>query len=339
MTSSGSLLPPRRRGKDIPRLPLSAFTPPNTGTSDTFPIPPTPSLITPSAIADSHLHITRDPQGTYNGDISHLKSTHKRAVVLSARGHSANAIVTSLQSLQSGVVDAPVLAVLIPFVLNTTEIPEYLSATVSPALTTIYDGAIPVVADAEGDTKDQTQVETSVKSLRWALEHGRVVDLDIEGGIIAIDASVYDSLVNLLSKAFKSDTNTKRPPIVLTNVLPPPLVSLTPVVTMMNQPAYTTYRQRISSLSLFENAYVKLLPPQWVSAALEKETQERELKNILKLFRIIFGSSPAFAGGSPALAEKWYKLVLESFRELAVSQDEMDNIFVENAQRVYGSTQ
>ncbi|KAF8444735.1 hypothetical protein L210DRAFT_848389 [Boletus edulis BED1] len=331
----GSLPPPRRRGKDIPRLPLSAFTPPNTGTSDTFPIPPTPSLITPSGIADSHLHITRDPQGTYNGDISHLKSTHKRAVVLSARGHSAHAIVTSLQSLQSGVVDAPVLAVLIPFVLNTTEIPEYLSATVSPALTTIYDGAIPV---------------TSVKSLRWALEHGRVIDLDIENGIIAIDASIYDSLVNLLSKAIKSDTNTKRPPIVLTNALPPPLVSLTPVVTMMNHPTYVTYRQRISSLSLFENAYVKLLPPQWVSAALEKETQERELRNILKLFivpvleafgfeRIIFGSSPAFADGSPALAEKWYKLVLESFRELAVSQDEIDNIFVENAQRVYGSAQ
>lgn len=53
--------------------------------------------------------------------------------------------------------------------------------------------------------------------------------------------------------------------------------------------------------------------------------------------RIIFGSSPASPGGSPALAENWYKLVLDSFRELAVSQDEMDKIFVDNAERVYGS--
>lgn len=53
--------------------------------------------------------------------------------------------------------------------------------------------------------------------------------------------------------------------------------------------------------------------------------------------RIIFGSSPASAGGSPVLAENWCKLVLDSFRELAVSQDEMDNIFIDNAERVYGS--
>lgn len=55
--------------------------------------------------------------------------------------------------------------------------------------------------------------------------------------------------------------------------------------------------------------------------------------------RIIFGSSPAFVSGSPALAESWYKLILESFRELAVSQHEMDRIFIKNAEHVYGSTQ
>lgn len=109
----------------------------------------------------------------------------------------------------------PVLSVLIPFALDTTEIPPYLSATVSPALTTIYDGATPVVAGAEEDGKDQAQLESPVKNLRWALQHGRVVDLDIKGGIVAIDPSAYDSLVNLLSKATKSDANTKPTPIVL----------------------------------------------------------------------------------------------------------------------------
>ncbi|KAH0827959.1 hypothetical protein J3R83DRAFT_3597 [Lanmaoa asiatica] len=287
----------RRKGKEIPRLPLSAFSPPNTGTSDTFPLPPTPSLIVPSGVVDSHLEVSLNAAGGYEADIGHLKPAHKRAVVLSSRGHSAEAIVNSLQSLQSDVVDARVLSVLIPFTLESAEIPKYLSETdpFLPALTTIYDGATPV---------------TPVKNLRWALQHGRAVDLDIEGGIIAADPSFYDNFVNLLTKAIRSDINTKRTPIVLTNVLPPPLDSITPVVAMVNHPTYTAHRQRVSLISLFENVYVKLLPPTWVSTkstATLEEKQERELKNIIKLFileafgfeRIIFGSSPAFASGSP----------------------------------------
>lgn len=56
---------------------------------------------------------------------------------------------------------------------------------------------------------------------------------------------------------------------------------------MMNHPTYTTYRQRVSSLCLFENVYVKLLPPTWVSTESTVGSggkQEKELKNILKLF-------------------------------------------------------
>lgn len=57
----------------------------------------------------------------------------------------------------------------------------------------------------------------------------------------------------------------------------------------MNHPTYTTYRQRVYSLSLFENVYMKLLPPTWVSSELTAglglgEEQETDLKNILKLF-------------------------------------------------------
>ncbi|KAF8557588.1 hypothetical protein OG21DRAFT_1406834 [Imleria badia] len=316
-----------RKGKEIPRLPLSAFSPPNTGTSDTFPLPPTPSVVSPRGVVDAHLHTALDPP---TADISHLAHVHNRAVVLSPTGQSADAIVASLPS-------APVIGVLIPVALDTTETLASVSAMTSPALTTTYDGATP----------------RPVKNLRWALQHARVVDLNIQGGIIAIDTSAYDSLVNLLAKAIKSATDTKRTPIVLTNVLLPPLDAITPVVTMMNHPSYNTYRQRVSSLSLFENAYVKLLPPTWVATESPPGSggeQDKELKGILKLFidpvleafgfeRIIFGSSPASTSGSPALAENWYKLVLESFRELAVSQDELDKIFIDNAERVYGPAQ
>ncbi|KAG9316710.1 hypothetical protein JVU11DRAFT_2770 [Chiua virens] len=291
----------------------------------------------PSGIVDSHLQFTLQ-SGTCDADINHLESARRRAVVLSSRGHSPQAIVSSLISLQADLTDARVLSVLIPFSLSSTDYPTYIHATDTPlpALTTVYDGAITVAAEAEEDAKDQAQVETPAKNLRWALEHSRVVDIEIERGIIATDASFYDSFVNLLTKAIKSDANTKRTPIVLSNLLPPPLESVLPVVTMMNHPSYTTFRQRVSLLSLFENVHVKLLPPAWAlpesTARSEGKLEEMELKNIIKLFivpvleafgfeRIIYGSSPAFASGSPELAENWYKSVLESFRELAVSQD------------------
>lgn len=89
-----TIMTPRRRGKDIPRLPLSAFSP----TSDTFPLPPTPSIVTPAGIVDAHLHLARDAHGALHAHTAHLIPARKRAVVLSSGGHSAEAIVASQQS-------------------------------------------------------------------------------------------------------------------------------------------------------------------------------------------------------------------------------------------------
>ena len=45
----------RRKGgpKAIPRLPLSAFTPPNSGTGEKFPLPPSPGTVHPDAVLDA----------------------------------------------------------------------------------------------------------------------------------------------------------------------------------------------------------------------------------------------------------------------------------------------
>lgn len=65
--SSTTALPPvppspgvaaRRKGPKghvLPTLPLSAFTPPNTGTSDQFPLPPSPSAINPEKVIDANV--------------------------------------------------------------------------------------------------------------------------------------------------------------------------------------------------------------------------------------------------------------------------------------------
>jgi hypothetical protein len=46
----------RRKGsKALPSLPASAFSPPNTGTSEGFPLPPSPGTTHPEAPIDAHV--------------------------------------------------------------------------------------------------------------------------------------------------------------------------------------------------------------------------------------------------------------------------------------------
>lgn len=67
----------RRKGpKTLPKLPLSAFTPPNSGTSEKFPLPPSPSTIHPDAVVDASVVIA-------DGDLSQWKK--EAGEVLSGR--------------------------------------------------------------------------------------------------------------------------------------------------------------------------------------------------------------------------------------------------------------
>jgi hypothetical protein len=49
----------RRKGpKALPRLPLSAFSPPNSGTSERFPLPPSPSAVHPDSVVDGNVTLS-----------------------------------------------------------------------------------------------------------------------------------------------------------------------------------------------------------------------------------------------------------------------------------------
>ena len=55
----------RRKGlkKTLPSLPLSAFSPPNSGTGEIFPLPPSPSTVHPAVVVDAHV-IVADADGS-----------------------------------------------------------------------------------------------------------------------------------------------------------------------------------------------------------------------------------------------------------------------------------
>lgn len=47
----------RRKGIK-PSLPLSAFSPPNSGTGERFPLPPSPSTVHPAVVVDAHVVVS-----------------------------------------------------------------------------------------------------------------------------------------------------------------------------------------------------------------------------------------------------------------------------------------
>ena len=54
----------RRKGpKDLPKLPSSLFTPPNTSVGDSFNLPPSPGLLHPAKIIDAQI-VTKDVKCT-----------------------------------------------------------------------------------------------------------------------------------------------------------------------------------------------------------------------------------------------------------------------------------
>ncbi|KAG6879670.1 hypothetical protein C0992_013206 [Termitomyces sp. T32_za158] len=271
-----------------PRLPLSAFSPPNSASGDTFQLPPSPTTTHPKAIIDANVIIA--------GAVDFSTWKHEAGSILGAR---ADGLVLSLPNAD---------------LKNTVDqledkdqtFPSYLSK-VPTSLSTVFNQSTP-----EG-----------IASLRWALERGRPVDVDIQA---PISDSVLESFEDIISKAITG--LEKVPPIVL-----------------------------FAALSLFPEVYVKFLPPSWDAptpptpslevAEYTDSQQKKEWKRRIKMYlgpvmeafgyqRIIFGSSPCPTSSGSSVASDWYELARESLAELGVEQDFVDAVFYGNAKKVYG---
>ncbi|KAH9485058.1 hypothetical protein JR316_0001964 [Psilocybe cubensis] len=328
---------PRKFPKDLPKLPLSVFTPPNTGTAESFPVPPSPNSLVPTSVIDANVVSTDVNYTQWQKEAGKDLVDKLRGIVLALPG-------AELQSaLKSSSDNSKVISYIIPFNLEQPDpAVESLvsSAAVSTTLSTVYTG------DAPG----------AVDGLRWALQRGRPVDIDIQA---TLSDSLLEGFEDLIAKA-SVDLETV-PPIVLSNILPPPHNLDLPIVKLMNHPTYLAFQSQVAALSLIPQVYVKFLPPAWdaptpqtpfpgspIEAA---DTQQiKEWKRRIKMYlapvmeafgyqRIIFGSSPSSSSKSPSSVADWYEIARESLAELGIEQDFVDAVFAGNAEKVYGKKQ
>ncbi|KAJ7703094.1 hypothetical protein B0H17DRAFT_1041603 [Mycena rosella] len=332
----------RKGGKALPRLPPSAFSPPASGTSERFPLPPSPSTVHPEFVVDAHVVIDK-PDATlasWKKEAGQALGGRTGGVVLTLPATEPEKFVAELQAKDPGV---PILSLMVPFDLETAhnELPPYASGLSIPiSLSTSFSKSTP----------------EAVASLKWALAQGRPVDIDV---LAALSDSAFEGFEDLLSKAIADLPSV--PPIIISSLLPPPHDLSLSIVKLMKHPSYRAFQSQTAALSLFPELYIKFLPPSWdaptpatpsepTSAASEdpKYKQLKEWKRRVKMYlgpvmeafgyqRIIFGSSPSPASHSLSLAGDWYEIARESLAELGVEQEFIDAVFCENARKVYGS--
>jgi len=235
-----------------------------------------------------------------------------------------------------------IISLIVPFNLenpDTSVIEKILSSSSVPiSLSTVFNKATP-----EG-----------VAGLQWALKQGRPVDIDIQA---VLSNTALEGFEDMILKA-KADVDPV-PPIILSNVLPPPHDLELPIVKLMNHPTYLAFQSQIAALSLFPSVSIKFLPPSWnaptphtplpgTTSDDSGSKQQKEWKRRIKMYlgpvmeafgyeRIIFGSSPSIASTSVSNASDWYEIARESFAELGVEQEFVNAVFYENAKTAYGN--
>ncbi|KAN0125428.1 hypothetical protein V8E53_015515 [Lactarius tabidus] len=320
----------RRRPKNLPTLPISAFSPPNTGISDNFPLPRSPSTVHPESVIDASVRDSipewkKQTTGPLGGRVS--------SVVVKTS-------VEELEGLESQASEAgvTVLAASIPLALESGTIPTIPSTKLRVAFTASFTST----SDA------------AVATLQAALKAGHVINIDVQDS----GEESWEKLEDLLTKATAELPNNAGY-IVLSNILPPPHDLLLPIVKLLTHPTYQSYQSHIATLSFFPRVYLSYVPPTWNAPtpptpvpsqeAPSASKEQKEWKRRIKMYlgpaveafgfeRIIFGSAPSSISHAQSNASDWYEIARESFAELGVDQDSVDAVFCGNAKRVYATS-
>ncbi|EJD02996.1 uncharacterized protein FOMMEDRAFT_84801, partial [Fomitiporia mediterranea MF3/22] len=323
----------RRKGpKSHPKLPLSVFTPPTSGASDRFPLPPSPSAVHPTTVTDSHVIDIN----TWKSESEGVFSSKADGIVVPTNNIEAINGYTLLERFSD---TSSILAASIPLPAET--------GTIESVPTSAAASSVRIHFSATLDKSSPALIET----IAHALKQGRIVDLHCDLGQTG---SGWEVLENLIEKTMEAQ-EARKGKLVLSNILPPPHSLELPIVKLLTHQTYIAYQSYIASISLNSNIFLKFLPPAWgeptPQASLNDLSKEaKEWKRRVKMFlgpaveafgfqRILFGSSPspAAANSTSNNVAYWYEIARESFAELGVEQEDIDAVFSGNAKAVYGS--
>ncbi|CAL1708249.1 unnamed protein product [Somion occarium] len=351
------------KGHVLPTLPLSAFTPPNSGTSEQFPRPPSPSTIQPEKVIDANVIAPTRDLSRWKKEIGQELNDEKiGGVVINLTGVAPDAIEKAVAGISASSTSMPVVGILVPFSLENgapDSIPAYLSGSSQPPviLASTYAKSTP----------------KAVEALNWALTNGFSVDLDIQANLRDGEGE-WEALEDFFANAIPRSSPIPDAKVFLSNLLPPPDDFSLPIVKLLTHPTYQAYQSHTAALSLYSNVFIKFLPPVWgtptpptpaptqtttpsssdattpggASAPSGRDTTEKkEWKRRIKMYigpaleafgfqRIIYGSSPSPLSHSASNAGDWYELARESFAELGVEQEGVDAVFYGNAKRAFG---
>ncbi|KAK7685343.1 hypothetical protein QCA50_011707 [Cerrena zonata] len=261
--SSSAAIPPvppspgvaaRRRGPKghvLPTLPLSAFTPPNTGTSEQFPLPPSPSTINPQKVIDANVITPSGDLAQWKEEIGReIKDDQIGGVVVNLTGVSSDALEKTIADVTSSA-SIPVVAILVPFDLE-QGIPEttpgYLSGSAKPPI---------ILASTYAQSSPK-----AVEAFHWALTNGFSVDLDVQA-YLRDGENAWESLEDFFANAIPRTSPIPDGKVFLSNLLPPPDDFSLPIVKLLTHPTYQAYQSHTAALSLYANVFVKFLPPVW----------------------------------------------------------------------------
>ncbi|KAG8835011.1 hypothetical protein FRC17_005859 [Serendipita sp. 399] len=310
-----------RPAKAIPRLPLSAFSPPNSGTGEKFPLPPSPTTVHPEVVYDAGTAVTSiDGLNSYASAFGAAPNPRLAGVVVSL----PDANLDSVEQLASSST-VPILAV---------SVPVSASTKASQKFRTAYSTAFVQSAPSEAE------------AIKSALQSG-VVTIDVQNDL-STDAG-WEGLEELLTSVFGTkETDEPRPTVVLSNILPPPKVLDMPTVTLLSHPSYLAYQAHTATISFFESVYISLSPPDWGAVPSPVDPNAKEWSKRLKMYlgpiieafginRIVFASSSLSSSKHGSLPANWYELAREAVAELGIDQEGVDAIFGGNAKALYGS--
>ncbi|KAI0318460.1 hypothetical protein OF83DRAFT_1115887 [Amylostereum chailletii] len=262
----------RRKGpKVLPKLPLSAFSPPNSGVSESFPLPPSPSTVHPDRVVDASV---RGPLTTWSKQWKGTLEGRAKAVVVSA----SEGEFDGLQA-QAAEVEVEIIAAQIPFRLEDGVAPTLPTAKFPVSLSATYT----------------TASDPAIAGLSAALSAGHIVDIDVNADVDDMD-NVWEGLEDILTKGTSSLPSPTTGAIVLGNILPPPHDLELPIVKLLTHPTYQSYQSHIAALSLVQNLYVKFLPPSWNAPTpptppagdllnVGEDKQKKEWKRRIKMYR------------------------------------------------------